>query len=239
MKHRVRRADRLLHTHTHTQAGLPSPLSFNASAIPAKLQADAALAKLAARKTATAGAAAKQTLVNAAVIDKAAGLDPLTRQAKAATGPGFGAFKGKSVVVFITDQETNTLDYMPPGWEAANLPGKTRLLENGIEFKRAYTNACMCTAARATLWSGFLTTQNNACWVLETPMPADQYPQRDLPDDLPNLATVKKEGGGGGGSCTRPSRANPQSFPFFIPPGGQGGGIRGRLQGQAALVQAR
>ena len=180
--------------HAHTpQAGVPFPLSFNASDIPAKLQADAALAKLAARKTAGAGAAAKQTLVNAAVIDKAAGLDPLARQAKAATGPGFGAFKGKSVVVFISDQETNTLDYMPPGWEAANLPGKTRLLQNGVEFKRAYSNACMCTAARATLFSGFLTTQNNARWVLETPLPADQYPQRDLPDDLPNLVTVRED----------------------------------------------
>lgn len=173
------------------------------------------MVKLAARKTATAGAVAKQTLVNAAVIDKAAGLDPLARQVKAPTSPGFGAFKGKSVVIFITDQETNTLDYMPTGWEAANLPGKTRLLQNGIEFKRAYSNACMCTSARATLFSGFLTTQNNARWVLETPMPADQYPQRDLPDDLPNLATVRKKRGWGAHARAPPVQTHSPSLSSF------------------------
>jgi arylsulfatase A-like enzyme len=58
-------------------------------------------------------------------------------------------------VVFISDQESNTVeDYMPPGWEAANLPGKTRLLQNGILFDRAYTVATMCSPARASLLSG-------------------------------------------------------------------------------------
>ena len=42
---------------------------------------------------------------------------------------------------------------------------------------------------------GFYTTQTNVRWVLEQPMPADQYPQCNLPDDLPNLATAAKAAG--------------------------------------------
>lgn len=59
----------------------------------------------------------------------------------------------------------------------ANLPGLTRLQKNGLTFKRAYTNACMCTAARAALFTGYLNPQHNARNVLEQDMPSYLYPQ--------------------------------------------------------------
>ena len=184
-----------------TQALLPDPFvdlkSFNASTlnVTAKLANAKESAALAASKAKNALFTAKQTVVNAALNDKVGGVTEAAAQATAKKGPGFGAFKGKNVIVFLSDQEAADLDFMPPGWEEANLPAKTRLRKNGVEFTRAYTNACMCTAARATLFTGFLTTQNNARWVLETPMPNDLYPQRDTPDDLPGLAAAAAAAG--------------------------------------------
>jgi len=52
-----------------------------------------------------------------------------------------------------------------------------RLKRTGLTFKRAYTNAAMCTAARATLFTGYLNPQHNARFVLEEDMPASLYPQ--------------------------------------------------------------
>ena len=88
-----------------SQSDLLSLSTFNVSNIPAKLQADAALAKLAAQKAVGAGSATKQTLINAAVTDKVGGLDGLSREAKAKTGAGFGAFKGKNVSVCVRVRE--------------------------------------------------------------------------------------------------------------------------------------
>lgn len=120
-------------------------------------------ARVALNKAASAVPSAVETLVNAAVNENPA---KAVDEAKARLGPGFGAWKGKNVVIFITDQESPLLN-VPPGWEEANLPGLTRLKKNGLEFKRAYTNAAMCTSARATFFTGFLTTQSNARYVLE------------------------------------------------------------------------
>lgn len=132
-----------------------------------------------------------QTLVNTAVNEN---IPKVARDVRSRLGPGFGAWKGKNVVLFVSDQESPLLN-VPPGWKEANLPGETRLKKNGVEFKRAYTNACMCTSARATLFTGFLTTQHNARYVLEQPMSSSLYPQVDTPADLPNLAKAAAAAG--------------------------------------------
>ena len=54
--------------------------------------------------------------------------------------------------------------HFPAGWEAANLPGLTRLKANGVSFSRTITNACMCSSARATLLTGFLPAQVRGGW---------------------------------------------------------------------------
>ncbi|KAG7669880.1 hypothetical protein Ndes2437B_g06078 [Nannochloris sp. 'desiccata'] len=105
-------------------------------------------------------------------------------------------FKGKNVVMFISDQE-RTVMHFPPGWEEENLPGMTRLKKNGLWFKKAFTNACMCSPARSTLMSGFLPAQHGVRYTLEQEMPNTTYPQVELPtpDIIPNLATVAAAAG--------------------------------------------
>ena len=70
-----------------------------------------------------------------------------------------------------------------------------RLKRHGLSFERAFTNACMCSPARSTLMSGYLPAQHGVKYTLESDMPADQYPQVELPTDLPNLATVMSAAG--------------------------------------------
>ena len=227
-----------------SQSDLLSLSSFNASAIPAKLQADAALVKLAARKVATTGAATKQTLVNAAVIDKAGGLDALGRQAQAKTGAGFGAFKGKNVVVFMSDQESNALEFMPPGWEAANLPGKTRLRQNGIEFERAYASSSMCTAARAVFFTGACRDRlirksggrlrRDKRKALPPPPPPPPLFHRLL--HHPKQRALGAGAAHAGGPVPAAWRVGRSAQ---LGDSGQGGRLRGRLQRQDASGQAR
>ena len=159
---------------------------LNATALADKLATAADSVHAAASKTASTLKSAKETLLNAAIL-KQPGVD-------SGKGPGHGLFTGKHVILFLSDQETPLL-HTPPGWAEANLPGEARLKAKGVEFRRAYSNACMCTAARATLFTGFLSTQHNARYVLETPMPADLYPQVMTPADLPNLATAAAAAG--------------------------------------------
>lgn len=103
-------------------------------------------------------------------------------------------FKGKNVLLFLSDQERDPQDW-PAGWVEKNLLGFSRLKRNGLTFKRAYTNAAMCTAARAGLFTGYLNPQHNARNVLEQDMPSSLYPQVNTPDKLKNLATAAKDAG--------------------------------------------
>jgi hypothetical protein len=202
------------HTKTHTQTFQASPglgLDFafdsltdaldgwNGSALHAKV---AAVKAAAAAKVEEAAAAlhdakqgAKQVVLNKKEgIDKKKVVTDALHRAKAKLSPAFGAWKGKNVVLFLSDQETPLLN-VPPGYDAANLPGLTRLRAHGLEFKRSYTNACMCTAARATLFTGLFTTAHNARFVLETSMPEDLYPQVNTPADLINMAAAAEAAG--------------------------------------------
>ena len=151
-----------------------------------------------------------ETLVNAAANAAADGasLNGAAAQAlqrkreiltgTATAGKGSGAWKGKNVILFISDQESPLLHVPnPQQWEKDNLPGVSRLKQNGVSFERAYSNACMCTAARATLFTGFYNTQHNARYVLERSMPSSQFPQVECPakSELPNIATVAELAG--------------------------------------------
>lgn len=127
-----------------------------------------------------------------AQLNKFNALPPLHTFSAAQGNP----FKGKNVVMFISDQE-RTVMHFPPGWEEENLPGMTRLKKNGLWFKKAFTNACMCSPARSTLMSGFLPAQHGVRYTLEQEMPNTTYPQVELPtpDIIPNLATVAAAAG--------------------------------------------
>ena len=114
----------------------------------------------------------------------------LGRLASAASS-GLASARGlkKNVILFVTDQERAT-QHFPVGWEEQNLPGLTRLKQNGLSFDRAFTNACMCSPARSTWMTGYFPAQHGVKYTLEEDMPADQYPQVELPLVLPNIATV-------------------------------------------------
>jgi arylsulfatase A-like enzyme len=99
-----------------------------------------------------------------------------------------------NVVLFLTDQD-RAIQHFPKGWRADNMPGMNRLRANGLYFDRAFTNACMCSPARTTLATGYFPAQHGVKYTLEEDMPAGQYPQVEMPLDLPNLATVMKAAG--------------------------------------------
>ena len=105
-----------------------------------------------------------------------------------------GFFNGKNIILFISDQERATMHF-PDGWEAENLPGLTRLKANGLSFDKCRTNACMCSAARATLLSGFMPAQHGVRYVLEDNMPREIYPQVELPTTLSGLAEAAMAAG--------------------------------------------
>jgi arylsulfatase A-like enzyme len=115
-------------------------------------------------------------------------------EAQLSPGPGLGS--RMNVVMFVTDQERKT-QHFPAGWEQRNLPGLTRLKRNGLSFENAFTNACMCSPARATWMSGFFPAQHGVKYTLEEDMPDDQYPQVELPlpASLGNIATVMSAAG--------------------------------------------
>jgi arylsulfatase A-like enzyme len=108
--------------------------------------------------------------------------------------PAGAPLGGMNVLLFITDQD-RAIQHFPSGWSQANLPGVTRLQANGLTFNNAFTNACMCSPARSTLMTGYFPAQHGVKYTLEEDMPADEYPQVELPTDLPNLATVMAAAG--------------------------------------------
>ena len=103
-------------------------------------------------------------------------------------------YSGMNVLLFITDQQRATMHF-PSGWEEQNLPGMTRLKKSGLSFNRAFCGSCMCSPSRATLFTGYFPAQHGVKYTLEENMPSNQYPQVELPLDLPNLATVMKAAG--------------------------------------------
>jgi choline-sulfatase len=111
-----------------------------------------------------------------------------------AAGPAARGMAGMNVILFITDQD-RAIQHFPPHWTEQNLHGLTRLQRHGVTFANAFTNSCMCTPARATLMTGYFPAQHGAKYTLELDMPADQYPQVELPLKLENLATVMSAAG--------------------------------------------
>jgi arylsulfatase A-like enzyme len=103
-------------------------------------------------------------------------------------------FRGKNVLIFLTDQE-RAIQHFPARWRKQNLPGMRKLLRHGVDFTRAYTNACMCTPARATLMTGYFTSQHGCKYTLEEDMPETSYPQVEMPVDFANIASVMRAAG--------------------------------------------
>ena len=116
----------------------------------------------------------------------------LGKTAEAAAAPA--PLAGKNLVIFITDQD-RAIQHFPDNWAEENLPGLTRLQQNGITFENAFCNACMCSPSRATLFTGQFPAQHGVKYTLEENMPSPQYPQQELPTEMANLASVMSAAG--------------------------------------------
>jgi choline-sulfatase len=141
------------------------------------------------------GLTRKELIGSGASVAAAALLAPggVERALAATKGKGRDV-AGMNVILFLTDQE-RAIQHFPPRWLRQNLPGMRRLRQHGLSFERAFTNACMCSPARSTLMSGYFPAQHGVKYTLEEDMPASEYPQVELPTDLPNPATVMKAAG--------------------------------------------
>ncbi len=95
----------------------------------------------------------------------------------------------RNVIVFITDQD-RAIQHFPENWEQENLPGVTRLKQNGISFENAFCNSCMCSPSRATLLTGLYPAQHGVKYTLEHDMPEEEYPQVELSTEFRNVASV-------------------------------------------------
>lgn len=107
---------------------------------------------------------------------------------------GERSMRGMNVVMFITDQD-RAIQHFPPDWSKKNLPGLTRLRRHGVTFNNCFTNSCMCSPARATMMTGYFPAQHGVRYTLEEDMPDTDYPQVEMPLDLPNIATVMRAAG--------------------------------------------
>ena len=135
-----------------------------------------------------------------------AGTEPAVATSMAAAVAASAA--GKNILIFITDQQRKTMHF-PAGWEQENLPGLTRLKENGLSFENAFCNSAMCSPSRATLFTGLYPAQHGVKYTLEEDMAPAQAPAGRA------LDRVRQPRLGDGRS-----------------------GLRGRLQGQVAPVEA-
>jgi choline-sulfatase len=111
----------------------------------------------------------------------------------------FGAPKseglaGKNVILFLTDQE-RAIQHFPADWLRENLPGMRRLRRHGLSFESACTAACMCSPSRSSMMTGFFPAQHGVKYTLEEGMPANEFPQVNLPEALPNLGTIMSAAG--------------------------------------------
>ena len=129
-----------------------------------------------------AGAAA------AALLSRGIGVD-------AAFGaPKNEGLNGKNVILFLTDQE-RAIQHFPADWMRENLPGMRRLRRHGLSFETACTAACMCSPSRSSLMTGYFPAQHGVKYTLESNMEASEFPQVNLPTELPNLGTVMAAAG--------------------------------------------
>ena len=63
--------------------------------------------------------------------------------------------KKPNIVLIVTDQQRAPMHWPDePGWLAELMPNDHALAQTGLTFERAFTNTCMCSPSRATLFTG-------------------------------------------------------------------------------------
>jgi arylsulfatase A-like enzyme len=108
--------------------------------------------------------------------------------------PGPGS-KRPNIILLMTDQERFP-QYWPEGWAETNLPNRQRIAKHGLTFNRAFCNAAMCSASRATLFTGAYAAQHGVKYVLTNCCLGEEgcsdtaQPTLKLPTEQPNLGSM-------------------------------------------------
>jgi choline-sulfatase len=89
-----------------------------------------------------------------------------------------------NILIILTDQQRQ-FRHWPKGWAEQHLHSFSRLAKNGITFERAFTNTCMCSPSRATLWTSLFPAQTGVTSTGET----------GLGPDFTTLAQVMRDAG--------------------------------------------
>ncbi|NTX49864.1 sulfatase-like hydrolase/transferase [Myxococcus sp. CA039A] len=89
-----------------------------------------------------------------------------------------------NLLIILTDQQRQ-FRHWPKGWAEQHLPSFQRLASTGLSFERAFTNTCMCSPSRATLWTSLFPAQTG---VVDTG-------EQSLPPDITTLAQVMAKAG--------------------------------------------
>ncbi len=102
-----------------------------------------------------------------------------------------------NILILLTDQERFP-QHWPANWDYEhNLPGRWRLSQHGITFKRAYCNSAMCSPSRANLFTGMYPAQHGLDHTLTYDYSKNSLAgtEKPLPPSLPNLATMLASAG--------------------------------------------
>jgi arylsulfatase A-like enzyme len=99
-----------------------------------------------------------------------------------------------NLLLLISDQERSPRDW-PDGWAEANLTkARKRLLDNGLDFSRAFCSASMCSPSRGSLFTGLYPAQHGVTLTL-TEGGSLSPSETTLSPDLRNLAHLLTESG--------------------------------------------
>jgi arylsulfatase A-like enzyme len=99
-----------------------------------------------------------------------------------------------NILMLLTDQERYPRNW-PDGWAAANLvKARKRLLDNGMDFSRAFCSASMCSPSRGCLFTGLYPAQHGVVLTLtEDGVNSDN--EVTLSPELRNLGNLLAESG--------------------------------------------
>jgi arylsulfatase A-like enzyme len=99
-----------------------------------------------------------------------------------------------NILMLLTDQERYPRNW-PDGWAAANLDkARKRLMDNGMDFSRAFCSASMCSPSRGCLFTGLYPAQHGVVLTL-TEDGENSDNEVTLSPELRNLGNLLAESG--------------------------------------------
>lgn len=128
-----------------------------------------------------------------ALLAASAGLGAPVGAARAVAAPGApaaGPLPAQPNFLFIITDQERSPQHWPENWAGyGTMPGRKALIDNGIQFNRAFCNTSMCTPSRATLFTGLYPARHGVVDTLSEGGTLSDS-EKVLPVDLQNLAKM-------------------------------------------------